>query len=142
MWPVIPHIDQAACAEYAETLPTTSGVYIICYPDINPGGERYGHCAHYLGSASNIRARYLQHISGTGANVIRVSNERNGDIVPELHYWPTMTAEDAREIERIHKRKLKDPARYCPSCGWVKLSLDKPQYRHLRKSILAASNTL
>ena len=118
MFPTIPHANMEAIIAKAETIETTGGIYLLCFPDINPETKsNLGHCAHYFGSTDNFRERYLRHLSGKGANVLRVSNLRNGEAIPEMYTLEIANPIHARLYERYFKQCLKNPRLYCPIHG-------------------------
>ena len=125
MFPEVKHPMFDAARQYAETLPDSPCFYILCFPDINPKGSARSGASHYCGSAGSLRERYLEHLAGKGANLLRVNNLRNPDVIPVAHYVPFPTYDEAYAYEQYFKHSIKNSRRYCPDCGKERLPIPK-----------------
>jgi hypothetical protein len=87
-----PSRHYAELAQWAENnIPETSGFYILHF-ETEIGSGTMGQAQHYVGSAKNLRARFLQHIGGCGqggARLTEVANEKG------IRFWMTAALETA-----------------------------------------------
>jgi len=89
----------------------TSGVYLIhLATPLAPGRHT---CQHYAGSASDIDARFAEHLAGRGARLLQVAIERNIDFWI-VRIWPC-APDAARQLERQFKQRKEGPT-LCPLC--------------------------
>ncbi len=71
-----------------------------------------GHAKHYLGFATNLKARLTHHEKGTGARLLQVAMER-GITWSLVRTWTG--DEGTRTYERRLKRRKNSP-KLCPIC--------------------------
>lgn len=118
MLPAVKNENIEKCIDFSKYIPDNPGFYIIHFPDVCPHSESsLGHASHYSGSAASLRDRYIEHVSGHGGNLLRVSNLRNGKYIPKMFFLSFSTFHDAYIYEQYSKKKLKNPKMYCPLCG-------------------------
>ena len=102
----------------SENIPETAGFYILHFE--TPIGTEFesfhGQADHYCGSAANLRSRFLTHLSGHGARLTEVANER-GSKYYMVKVYQTETVDDARAYEAYYKKCAKNGRRHCPYCG-------------------------
>ncbi len=90
----------------------TDYVYLLHFSQpIAPGRHT---CQHYLGSAENVNARLAEHLTGRGARLTQVANER-GISYRIVKVWKAEPGQ-GRQLERKLKRQ-KNGHKLCPICS-------------------------
>lgn len=100
----------------------TDWVYLIHFAQpISPDHT----CQHYLGSAENPFSRLHDHLTGKGARLTQVANER-GIEYRIVRVWKAEPGK-GRELERKLKRRKEGP-KLCPICA-EKRKCKQPQHQ-------------
>lgn len=103
-------------------LPSTSGVYLICF------NRSFSHARHYLGRAKDIRARIKQHRNGNGSRLLAAINQA-GIGWEVVYVWGGANRNKEKEL-----KCLKSSTRLCPRCGGI----SKKRHQERKRSRLKA----